>query len=293
MLQVHLLEMPLTELEENVNAELDDNPALEVSSTEDALDNPHDRDTDDRSRDDYGSTDSKAEGRDAEKGQIMMEFQSKQQELVTAKVLSVDPITGNATLEIGKAEAILPKGEQVPGEELTVGELIKVFIVDVRDTEKGPKAMISRTHQGLVKRLFETEVPEIYDGTVTINAISREAGARTKMAVSSKDENVDAIGACIGPRGSRVNKIVELLGGEKIDIVNYSEDPKQFVAAALAPANVLSVEIPDSEVKSCVVTVPDNQLSLAIGNKGQNARLAARLTGWKIDIKPESGFYEG
>ena len=228
--------------------------------------------------------------RDAEKGQIMMEFQSKQQELVTAKVLSVDPITGNATLEIGKAEAILPKGEQVPGEELTVGELIKVFIVDVRDTEKGPKAMISRTHQGLVKRLFETEVPEIYDGTVTINAISREAGARTKMAVSSKDENVDAIGACIG---SRVNKIVELLGGEKIDIVNYSEDPKQFVAAALAPANVLSVEIPDSEVKSCVVTVPDNQLSLAIGNKGQNARLAARLTGWKIDIKPESGFYEG
>lgn len=157
-----------------------------------------------------------------------MEFQSKQQELVTAKVLSVDPITGNATLEIGKAEAILPKGEQVPGEELTVGELIKVFIVDVRDTEKGPKAMISRTHQGLVKRLFETEVPEIYDGTVTINAISREAGARTKMAVSSKDENVDAIGACIGPRGSRVNKIVELLGGEKIDIVNYSEDPKQF-----------------------------------------------------------------
>ena len=205
--------------------------------------------------------------RDAEKGQIMMEFQSKQQELVTAKILSVDPITGNATLEIGKAEAILPKGEQVPGEELTVGELIKVFIVDVRDTEKGPKAMISRTHQGLVKRLFETEVPEIYDGTVTINAISREAGARTKMAVSSKDENVDAIGACIGPRGSRVNKIVELLGGEKIDIVNYSEDPKQFVAAALAPANVLSVEIPDSEVKSCVVTVPDNQLSLAIGNK--------------------------
>ena len=225
--------------------------------------------------------------RDAEKGQIMMEFQSKQQELVTAKVLSVDPITGNATLEIGKAEAILPKGEQVPDEELTVGELIKVFIVDVRDTEKGPKAMISRTHQGLVKRLFETEVPEIYDGPVTINAISREAGARTKMAVSSKDENVDAIGACIGPRGSRVNKIVELLGGEKIDIVNYSEDPKQFVAAALAPANVLSVEIPDSEVKSCVVTVPDNKLSLAIGNKGQNAKLAAKLTGYKIDIKPE------
>ena len=235
--------------------------------------------------------------REAEHGMIYDEFNSKQHEILTGTVSRIDPRTGNVSLRIGtgteSTEAVLTMNEQVPGEELTVGELIKVFIVDVRDTEKGPKAMISRTHQGLVKRLFETEVPEIYDGTVTINAISREAGARTKMAVSSKDENVDAIGACIGPRGSRVNKIVELLGGEKIDIVNYSEDPKQFVAAALAPANVLNVEIPDSEVKSCVVTVPDNQLSLAIGNKGQNARLAARLTGWKIDIKPESGFYEG
>ena len=235
--------------------------------------------------------------REAERGMVYDEFNSKQHEILTGVVTRIDPRTNAVSLRIGtgteSTEALLLAGEQVPGEELTVGELIKVFIVDVRDTEKGPKAMISRTHQGLVKRLFETEVPEIYDGTVTINAISREAGARTKMAVSSKDENVDAIGACIGPRGSRVNKIVELLGGEKIDIVNYSEDPKQFVAAALAPANVLSVEIPDSEVKSCVVTVPDNQLSLAIGNKGQNARLAARLTGWKIDIKPESGFYEG
>lgn len=231
--------------------------------------------------------------RDAERGQIMMEFQSKQQELVTAKVQRVDPVTGNVTLEIGKAEAILPKGEQVPEEEFTEGELIKVFIVDVRDTEKGPKAMISRTHPGLVKRLFETEVPEIYDGTVTIEAVSREAGARTKIAVFSKDENVDAVGACIGPRGARVNKIVETLGGEKIDIVVYSEEPEAFVAAALAPANVLKVEVVDAEAKSCQATVPDNQLSLAIGNKGQNARLAARLTGWKIDIKPESGFYEG
>ena len=217
--------------------------------------------------------------RDAERGQIMMEFQSKQQELVTAKVERIDPVTGNATLEIGKADAILPKAEQVPGEEFTEGELIKVFIVDVRDTEKGPKAMISRTHPGLVKRLFETEVPEIYDGTVVIEAVSREAGARTKIAVHSKEEEVDAVGACIGPRGARVNKIVEELGGEKIDIVVYSEKPEEFIAAALAPANVLKVEIVDENAKSCQVTVPDNQLSLAIGNKGQNARLAARLTG--------------
>lgn len=231
--------------------------------------------------------------RDAERGQIMMEFQSKQQELVTAKVERIDTVTGNVTLVIGKADAILPKAEQVPGEEFTEGELIKVFIVDVRDTEKGPKAMISRTHPGLVKRLFETEVPEIYDGTVTIEAVSREAGARTKIAVHSKEEEVDPVGACIGPRGARVNKIVDVLGGEKIDIVVYSEKPEEFIAAALAPANVLKVEITDEQAKSCQVTVPDNQLSLAIGNKGQNARLAARLTGCKIYIKPESGFYEG
>ena len=153
--------------------------------------------------------------------------------------------------------------------------------------------MISRTHPGLVKRLFEMEVPEIYDGTVTIESVSREAGARTKIAVKSKDEDVDAIGACIGPRGARVGKIVDILGGEKIDIINYSDKPEDFIAAALAPADVIKVEIESLESKACHVTVPDNQLSLAIGNKGQNARLAARLTGWKIDIKPESGFYEG
>ena len=231
--------------------------------------------------------------RDAEKGQILHEFQSKNQELVTAKVQRVDPITGNATLEIGKAEAILPKSEQVPDEVLTEEQLIKVFIVDVKETEKGPKAMISRRHPGLVKRLFELEVPEIYDGTVIIDSVSREAGARTKIAVHSKDENVDPIGACIGPKGTRVGNIVDILGGEKIDIVNYSEKPEEFIAAALAPANVVEVEIEDAEKKICHVTVPDNQLSLAIGNKGQNARLAAHLTGWKIDIKPESGFYEG
>ncbi len=231
--------------------------------------------------------------RDAEKNQILADFQSKNQELVTAKVQRVDPITGNATLEIGKAEAILPKGEQLANEDFVEGELIKVFIVDVKETDKGPKAMISRTHPGLVKRLFEMEVPEIYDGTVIIDSVSRDAGSRTKLAVHSKDEDVDAIGACIGPRGARVNKIVEVLGGEKIDIVNYSEDPEKFIAAALAPADVLKVEIEDADKHICHVTVPDHQLSLAIGNKGQNARLAAHLTGWKIDIKPESGFYEG
>ena len=231
--------------------------------------------------------------RDAEKGMILEEFQSKNQELVTAKVQRVDPVTGNATLEIGKAEAILPKSEQVPDEVLHEDQLIKVFIVDVKNTDKGPKAMISRRHPGLVRRLFELEVPEIYEGTVIIDSVAREAGARTKIAVHSKDENVDAIGACIGPKGSRVNQIVDILGGEKIDIINYSENPEEFIAAALAPANVLKVEIEDAENKVCHVTVPDHQLSLAIGNKGQNARLAAHLTGWKIDIKPESGFYEG
>lgn len=231
--------------------------------------------------------------RDAEKDQILQDFQSKNQELVTAKVQRIDPVTGNVTLEIGKAEAILPKAEQLPDDSFYEDELIKVFIVDVKQTEKGPKAMISRTHPSLVKRLFEMEVPEIYDGTVTIDSVSRDAGSRTKLAVHSKDEDVDAIGACIGPRGARVNKIVEILGGEKIDIVNYSENPEEFIAAALAPANVLKVEIEDAENHVCHVTVPDHQLSLAIGNKGQNARLAAHLTGWKIDIKPESGFYEG
>lgn len=229
--------------------------------------------------------------RDAERGLVLREFQSKQQELVTGKVQRVDPKTGNVTLEIGKAEAILPKGEQVPEETFKDGQLVKVYIVDVRETEKGPKAMISRTHPGLVKRLFETEVPEIYEGLVEIKSVSREAGSRTKIAVYSKDENVDPIGACIGPKGQRVATIVESLGGEKIDVVVYDEDPAKFISAALAPATVLSVEIDGTQEKACHVTVPDTQLSLAIGNKGQNVRLAARLTGWKIDIKPESGFY--
>ena len=231
--------------------------------------------------------------KDAERGQIIKDFQSKTKDLISAKVGRIDPINGNVTLEIGKGTAVLPKAEQVPGETFTEGQMTKVYISEVKETERGPRIMISRTHAGLVKRLFEQEVPEIYDGVVTIHSISREAGIRTKMAVSSSDENVDPIGACIGQRGARVNNIVEVLGGEKIDIVKYSEDPAEFVAAALAPANVLSVEIIDADAKSCQATVPDHQLSLAIGNKGLNAKLAAKLTGWKIDIKPESGFYEG
>ena len=229
--------------------------------------------------------------RDGERGQMLQEFQSKHQELVTATVERVDPRTGAATLKIGKSEALLTRNEQVGTDDLHEGDLIKVYVVDVKETERGPRAIISRTHPDLVKRLFETEVPEIYDGTVEIKAVSREAGSRTKLAVLSHNPDVDAVGACIGARGARVSSIVNELGGEKIDIVEYSEDPQKFIASALSPAQVLSVEPAEDGSHACRVTVPDNQLSLAIGNKGQNARLAARLTGWKIDIKPESGFY--
>lgn len=229
--------------------------------------------------------------REAERGQKFLEFQRHSQELVTALVSRVDPRTGAATVEIGKSEAVLPKSEQVGAEELSEGMHVKVYVVDVKDSEKGPRVLISRTHPGLVKRLFEMQVPEIFDGTVEIKAISREAGSRTKMAVLAHDENVDAVGACIGAKGARVAEIVEELGGEKIDIIEYSDEPEKFIAAALAPAKVVSVEVDPDGTKACRVTVPDSQLSLAIGNKGQNARLAARLTGWKIDIRPESGFY--
>ena len=162
--------------------------------------------------------------------------------------------------------------------------MVKVYLVEVRRSTRGPQVLISRTHPGLVKRLFELEVPEIFDGTVEIRSIAREAGNRTKMAVYSADENIDPIGACVGPRGQRVNAIVEELRGEKIDIVPFSEDPAQFVASALAPADVISVQLAE-EGKACRAIVPDDQLSLAIGKEGQNARLAARLTGYKIDIK--------
>ncbi|HJB27062.1 MAG TPA: transcription termination factor NusA [Firmicutes bacterium] len=226
--------------------------------------------------------------REAERGQAFQKFQKHDQEIVSARVMKLDPRRGGITVEIDGSEAYLLKSEQVPGEIYKEGDIIKVYVVGVSETDRGPRIMISRTHPGLVKRLFENEVPEIYDGLIEVKSISREAGSRTKIAVWSKDENVDAVGACIGPKGIRVAKIVEELGGEKIDVVKYSEEPEQFIAAALSPADVLEVTILDEEAHSCRVIVPDTQLSLAIGNKGQNARLAARLTGYKIDIKSES-----
>lgn len=229
--------------------------------------------------------------RDGEKGQMLQEFQSKLGELVTAVVERIDPKTGAASITIGKAQVTLPKNEQIGDEVLKEGDHIKVYIADIKDSGKGPHAIISRSHPDLVKRLFEQEVPEIYDGIVEIKSISREAGSRTKMAVLSKDAEVDAVGACIGAKGARVNQIVDELGGEKIDIIEYSDDPVKYISAALSPATVLSVKVAEDGSKNCRVTVPDGQLSLAIGNKGQNARLAARLTGWRIDIRPESGFY--
>lgn len=231
--------------------------------------------------------------REAERQQTLEEFKGKTKELLSAVVVQVDPNTGNATLQIGRTEAVLPLAEQLPDEELREGDHIKVYLVDVKESDKGPKILISRTHPGLVKRLFEMEVPEIFDGTVEIKAISRQAGSRTKIAVYSSNPEVDPVGACIGQKGLRVNKIVEELGGEKIDIVKYSDDPEEFIYEALSPAKVLSVQIDPDTPRSSKVTVPDTQLSLAIGNKGQNVRLAARLTGWKIDIHPESGFYTG
>ena len=230
--------------------------------------------------------------KEAERSQMYAEMQSKTHEIVSAIVTNIDPQRGIVTLELGKGGvATLPRNEQVPGEELREGQHLQVYVVDVMETDRGPRMMISRTHPGLVKRMFEMEVPEIFDGTVEIKAISREAGARTKMAVWSKDENVDPVGACIGPRGARVAKIVEELGGEKIDIVRWNEDAAKFISEALSPATVVGVEILEGDTRSCRVTVPDHQLSLAIGNKGQNARLTARLTGYNIDIRPESGYY--
>lgn len=226
--------------------------------------------------------------REAERELATKEFQNRHQEVVTAKVNLVYPETGDASIEIGRANAILLKNDQIPGETLTPGQLIKVYVASIKEENGTSYANISRKHPGLVKRLFETEVPEIYDGIVEIHSVSREAGSRTKIAVNSHDENVDAVGACIGPRGQRVSNIVEILCGEKIDIVRYSEEPEKYIAGALAPAEVLSVIVDESGAKSCRVIVPDSQLSLAIGNKGQNVRLAAKLTGWKIDIKPLS-----
>ena len=229
--------------------------------------------------------------REAERGMIYDEFSSKEHEILTGLVTRVDPRSGAASLRIGSGneatEAFLAPSEQVKGESYVEGMRLRVYVVEVRRSTKGPQVLVSRTHPGLVKRLFELEVPEIYDGTVEVKSIAREAGSRTKLAVWSADPDVDPIGACVGPRGQRVNNIVEELKGEKVDIIKWSEDPAEYIAAALSPADVISVSIHE-DGKSCRVVVPDDQLSLAIGKEGQNARLAAKLTGWKIDIKPVS-----
>ena len=229
--------------------------------------------------------------REAERGMIFDEFSAKEHEILTGTVTRVDERTGAVSIRLVSGseftDAYLSAGEQVKGETVREGDRIRVYVVEVRRSTRGPQVLISRTHPGLVKRLFELEVPEIYDGTVEVMSIAREAGSRTKLAVWSEDENVDPIGACVGPRGQRVNAVVEELKGEKVDIIKYSDDPAQYVAAALAPADVLSV-VELEAGKSCRVVVPDDQLSLAIGKEGQNARLAARLTGYKIDIRPAS-----
>ena len=229
--------------------------------------------------------------REAERGIIFDEFTSKEQEILTGIVSRIEPRTGSVSIKISSnseyTEAMLSPNEQIKNEKLVEGQMVKVFVVEVRKSTRGPQVLISRTHPGLVKRLFEIEVPEIFDGIVEIKSIAREAGSRTKLAVWSNDHDVDPIGACVGPKGGRVAGIVDELRGEKIDIIKYSELPEEFIAAALSPADVVSVTMLD-EGKSCRVVVPDNQLSLAIGKEGQNVRLAAKLTGYKIDIKPES-----
>ncbi len=229
--------------------------------------------------------------REAEQGMIYDEFCSKERELLTGVVTRIDPRSGSITLRIHSGseftDAYLGPNEQVKGERYTEGQRLKVYVVEVRQATKGPQVLISRTHPGLVKRLFELEVPEVFDGTVEVKSVAREAGSRTKLAVWSADPNVDPIGACVGPRGQRVNTIVDELKGEKMDIIKWSEEPAAYIAAALSPADVFSVEeLPDG--MRCGVVVPDDQLSLAIFMEGQNARLAAKLTGFKIDIKPAS-----
>ena len=229
--------------------------------------------------------------REAERGMVFESFSSKEHEILTGTVLRIEPRTGDMTIRIGsgadRTDAYLSAGEQVRGEELHEGDMIRVYVVEVRRSSRGPQVIVSRTHPGLVKRLFELEVPEIASGLVEIKSIAREAGSRTKLAVWSADPVVDPVGACVGTRGGRVAAVVDELGGEKMDIVTWSDDPAKFVAAALSPADVLDVKlVPGTE--ACRVIVPDDQLSLAIGREGQNARLAARLTGYKIDIKPQS-----
>jgi len=231
--------------------------------------------------------------REAERGKIYDEYIEKENEILTAIVQRVEPKA--VYLELGRTEGIMESNEFIPGETYREGDHIKVYVLKVRrsgsDFMRNPQVYVSRIHPGLVKRLFEMEVPEIATGIVQIRSISREAGSRTKIAVTSIDPMIDPVGACVGPRGSRVEKVVNELKNEKIDIIKWSSDPAEFVANALNPAHVVSVFISDAE-KICRVIVPDTQLSLAIGREGQNARLAAKLTGWKIDIKSQTQMEE-
>ena len=227
--------------------------------------------------------------REAERGIIFDTFSSREDDIVTGIVNRYEK--KNVILDVGKAEAILPEKEQSRNEDYRYNDRIKIYITEVRKTPKGPQIIASRTHPGLVKRLFELEVPEIGDGTVEIRSISREAGSRTKIAVFSRDDNVDPVGACVGQKGTRVQAIVDELRGEKIDIIKWSGNPVEFLSSSLSPAKVVRVDLAEDE-KIAEITVPDFQLSLAIGKEGQNARLAAKLTGWKIDIRSESQLRE-
>ena len=223
--------------------------------------------------------------REAEHGMVFERYQSREQDIVTGVIQRMDK--QNVIIDLGKVEAVLAVNEQIPGEIYQCHDRMKTYILEVKRTSKGTQVMVSRTHPGLLKRLFELEVPEISDGVVEIKSVAREPGMRSKISVYTQDENIDPVGACVGHKGMRVQTIVNELRGEKIDIVKYSEDPAQYVANALSPAKVVSTEV-NMDEKICRVVVPDYQLSLAIGKEGQNARLAAKLTGWKIDIKSES-----
>ena len=230
----------------------------------------------------------KGDLREINREQMLSKFEQKEHECITATISQVEPGRGTVTVVYEGTELYLFRNEQIPGETLEEGKPVKVYITGIIGKNKKPVVKISRTHKDLVKRLFELEVPEIYDGTVEVKSISREAGSRTKIAVWSKDPNVDAVGACIGAKRSRITAVVNELNGEKIDIIPWSESPDEFITRALAPAEVLRTVITSEEEKTCTVVVPNNQLSLAIGNRGQNAKLAAKLTGYKIDIKPQT-----
>jgi N utilization substance protein A len=223
--------------------------------------------------------------REAERGIIYDEFANRESDIITGIVQRIE--NKNVFIDLGKTEAVLAPSEQIPGEEYVHGDRIKAYIIEVKKTSKGPQILVSRTHPGLLKRLFELEVPEIHDGIVEIKSVAREPGMRSKIAVYSKDEGVDPVGSCVGHKGLRVQAIVDELRNEKIDIVKWNADFAKYIANALSPAKVVSVAVNEEEKISRVV-VPDYQLSLAIGKEGQNARLAAKLTGWKIDIKSET-----